>query len=120
MTNKDNFQLTLTPADKAAPAFLVLVEEAEVEEAELALEVVLTADSEAVEVTADLVYVEVTEEAATLPVETKLVAVVCWETEEEEAIVVIIYLVVCVYGVLPWMFHYSNYEIETLTNWVWP
>jgi hypothetical protein len=33
--------------------------------------------------------VEVTEEAATLLVETKLVAVVCLETEEEEAIIII-------------------------------
>lgn len=56
MTNKDNFQLTLTPADTAEPAFLDLVEEAEEEaEAELDSAVVLTELSEAVEVTEDLV-----------------------------------------------------------------
>lgn len=76
MTNKDNFQLTLTPADKAEPAFLDLVEEEELalaEEEELSADlVVLTEVSEEVEATEVLVYVEVTEEAATLPVETKL------------------------------------------------
>jgi hypothetical protein len=58
VTNKDNFQLTLTPADTAEPAFLDLVEEAEEEaeaEAELDSAVVLTELSEAVEVTEDLV-----------------------------------------------------------------
>ena len=98
MTNKDNFQLTLTPADTAEPAFLDLVEEADElalaeEEEELSEDlVVLTEVSEEVEATEVLVYVEVTEEAATLPVETKLEAV-CLETEEEEEAI----FICCVY-----------------------